>query len=182
MKNNTMKTQIKATLLLFTILTLLSCSKDDDTNDTNSTNQLFLEKLSGQQFKEAGYDDAYYYFANGNELWKGTYITPEDNCIDETEVFRLDGKLISKFFGGEDVEDISLEIKLHNDKKLVFEYYYLEYLNTANHIIMQYEFEYRNNRVYETYSNIDPSTRVATELDQIVYEKSNVNLPTSFCQ
>jgi hypothetical protein len=47
---------------------------------------------------------------------------------------------------------------------------------------MQYEFEYRNNRVYETYSDIDPSTRVATELDQIVYEKSNVNLPTSFCQ
>lgn len=177
-----MITQIRATLLLFTALLLLSCSSDDDTNDTNSTNQLFLEKLSGQQFKEVGYDDVFYYFANGNELWKGTHITPEDNCIDATEVFRLDGKLISKFFGGEDVEDISLEIKLHNDDKLVFEYYYLENLNTANYIIMQYEFEYRNNRVYETYSDIDPSTRVATELHQIVYEKSNVNLPTSFCQ
>ena len=173
---------MKKLLLLFTTLLLISCSSDDDTNDTNDTNQLFLENLSGQQFKEVGYDDAFCYFNNDNEIFKGIYIVPEDNCIDETDVFRLDGKYIEKYFGGEDVEDISLEIKLHNDEKLVFEYYYLEYLNTANHIIMQYEFEYRNNRVYETYSNIDPSTRVATELDQTVYEKSNVNLPTSFCQ
>lgn len=169
---------IKTTSLLFTLFTILSCSKDDD----NNTSQLFLDKLNGQQFKEVGYDDAFYSFTNGNEIIKGTYILPEDNCIDESEVFRLDGKYIEKYFGGEDVQDISLEIKLHNDEKLVIEYYYLEYLNTAYHNIMQYEFEYRNNRVYETYSDIDPSTRVATERSQTVYEKSNVNLPTSFCQ
>jgi hypothetical protein len=176
-----MKKHIKATLLLFTTLLLISCSSDDG-DDTNDTNQLLLDKLNGQQFKEVGYDDAFYCFTNGNELLKGTYLTPEDNCIDETEVFRLDGKLIEKYFGGEDVQDISLEIKLHNNERLVIEYYYLEYLNTAYHNIMQYEFEYRNNRVYETYSDIDPSTMVATELDQTVYEKSSVNLPTSFCQ
>jgi len=174
-----MKTQIKATLLLFTTLLLISCSSDDDDNNTN---QLFLDNLNGQQFKEVGYDDAFYYFSNGNEILKGAYITPEDNCIDETDAFRLDGKYIEKYYGGEDVEDISLEIKLHNNERLVIEYYYLEYLNTNYHNIMQYEFEYRNNRVYETYSNIDPSTMVATELDQTVYEKSSVSLPTSFCQ
>lgn len=174
-----MKTQIKVILLLFTILTILSCSKDDDDNNTN---QLFLDKLNGQQFKEVGYDDAFYYFTNGNEILKGTYIVPEDNCIDEKDAFRLDGEYIEKYYGGEDVEDISLKIKLHNNDRLVIEYYYLEYLNTANHIIMQYEFEYRNNRVYQTYSDIDPSTMVATELDQTVYEKSSVSLPTSFCQ
>ena len=173
---------MKKLLLLFTTLILISCSSDDGDDDTNDTNQLLLDKLNGQQFKEVGYDDAFYYFTNGNEIIKGTYIEPEDNCIDETEVFRLNGKLIEKYFGGEDVQDISLEIKLHNNERLVIEYYYLEYLNTAYHNIMQYDFEYRNNRVYETYSDIDPSTMVATELDQTVYEKSSVNLPTSFCQ
>jgi hypothetical protein len=170
---------MKKLLFLFTTLLFISCSSDDGDDDTN---QLFLDKLNGQQFKEVGYDDAFYFFTNGNEILKGTYIVPEDNCIDETEMFRLDGKYIEKYFGGEDVSDVSLDIKLHNDEKLVIELYFLDFLNTQYHQILQYEFEYRNNRVYETYSEIDPSTRVATYDSQTVYEKSNVNLPTSFCQ
>ena len=97
----------KTTLLLFTIITILSCSEDDD-----NTGQLFLDKLSGQQFKELGYD-TYLFFSNGNELTKQIEIAPEENCIVETSTQTLDGKSIDKYFGGEDVEEIYLDITLH---------------------------------------------------------------------
>jgi len=166
----------KTTLLLFTIITILSCSEDDD-----NTGQLFLDKLSGQQFKELGYD-TYLFFSNGNELTKQIEIAPEENCIVETSTQTLDGKSIDKYFGGEDVEEIYLDITLHSENKLIIEGYLLSLLNTPQHIIIRGEFEYKNNRVYETYNWIDPTTQDVTYSSQLVYEKSNDNLPTSFCQ
>lgn len=174
-----MKTQIKVTILLFTILTILSCSKDDDDNNTS---QLFLNKLNGQQFKEVGYDDAFLYFSNGNEITKQVEIAPEENCIVETSTQTLDGKNIDKYFGEEEVEEIYLDIKLHSENKLIIEGYFLALLNTPQHTIIRGEFEYNNNRVYETYNWIDPTTQDVTYSSQLVYEKSSVNLPTSFCQ
>ena len=49
-------------------------------------------------------------------------------------------------------------------------------------MIIRGEFEYKNNRVYETYNWIEPTTQDVTYSSQLVYEKSNVNLPTEFCQ
>jgi hypothetical protein len=71
---------------------------------------------------------------------------------------------------------------LHSENKLIIEGYLLALLNTPQHIIIRGEFEYKNNRVYETYNWIDPTTQDVTYSSQLVYEKSNDNLPTSFCQ
>ena len=169
---------MKKLLALLLLPLIITCSKDSDDN----LSQLFLERLNGQLFNEMGYDDIYYYFTNENELLTGIYLIPEEDCIDAVYTFTLDGKYATTHFGGESVEEIFLNITLHTEEKLVFEYYYLDYLDTTSHLIMQYAFEYTDNKLYLTHSDIDPLTRDVSVREQIIYEKSNANLYTNFCQ
>lgn len=190
-----MKTQIKATLLLlFTTLLLISCSSDDGDDVNNDENIYFLEAVDGQLF--ANDDGEYILFYNkcnqnvssnncsdAYEFIMRTSVFNNDgrNCLEEAAEFKNFSYIREDFEGETNVGSMKIQTMGNGDgKNLQLSLRYKDTPNIRNNIF----FTYKNNKLYydEFTTGTNSTERIETIAQNFVFEKSNVNLPTSFCQ
>ena len=189
-----MKKHIKATLLLFTTLLLISCSSDDGDDVNNNDDIFFLEAVDGQLFaNDVGKYILFYNKCNQTvssnncsdayEFILRTSVFNNDgrNCLEEAAEFKNFSYIREDFEGEINVGGMKIQSMGNGDgKSLQLSIFYNDTPNIRNNIF----FTYKNNKLYydEFTTGTNSTERIGTIAINSVFEKSSVNLPSSFCQ
>jgi hypothetical protein len=135
-----LKTQIKATLLLFTILTILSCSKDgEDTDNSNDLSSTLIKRITINSTTEGDY--IYNFTYDGNKIV--SYTTTRDGELQYITNFTYTNDLIT-LIQSEGFNNSKTIISYDDNGRVVQEN------NDLGSYSYSYSFEYLGNTVKQT--------------------------------